>query len=118
MSGASDDRERVEPPSARGPGALELPERAPLLRVRGLGVSYSNEQFERGGARTPVLADVELELDAGDALAVVGESGAGKSTLLAAILGLLPRGARVDGGSVRFRGQELVGARAKKHAER
>jgi oligopeptide/dipeptide ABC transporter ATP-binding protein len=61
-------------------------------------------------ARATVLAGVELDLDAGGTLAVLGESGAGKSTLLAALLGLLPHGARVERGSVRFRGAELVGA--------
>ncbi|MBI5363365.1 MAG: ABC transporter ATP-binding protein, partial [Planctomycetes bacterium] len=76
-----------------------------LLEVRGLTVTHA-------GARAPALADVDLDLDAGGALAVVGESGAGKSTLLSALLGLLPRGARVERGSIAFRGEELVGAPA------
>ncbi|MBK7878090.1 MAG: ABC transporter ATP-binding protein [Planctomycetes bacterium] len=83
---------------------------APLLVVRGLGVSYAPARTGGGGARSAVLAGVDLDLEAGGTLAVVGESGAGKSTLLAALVGLLPRGARVDAGSIRFRGEELVGA--------
>jgi iron complex transport system ATP-binding protein len=38
----------------------------------------------------PILRDVELTLDAGEMLAVVGKNGCGKSTLLAALCGLLP----------------------------
>ncbi|TVQ96982.1 MAG: ABC transporter ATP-binding protein [Spirochaetaceae bacterium] len=43
--------------------------------------------------------------------AIIGETGSGKSILAAAILGLLPRGARVSG-SVRYRGEELLTAGA------
>jgi len=78
---------------------------APLLAVEGLRVSVAT----RAG-RATVLHGVSFELDVGGSLAIVGASGAGKSTLLAALVGLLPRGARVDAGSVRFRGEELVGA--------
>ncbi|HWH35371.1 MAG TPA: ABC transporter ATP-binding protein, partial [Acidimicrobiales bacterium] len=47
-------------------------------------------------------------LAAGEVLAIVGESGAGKSATAWALLGLLPRSARVRG-SVRLGGQELLG---------
>jgi len=57
-----------------------------------------------------VLDHVSLALSPGEALGLVGESGCGKSMTALAILGLLPRGARIGGGSVRLRGQELLGA--------
>lgn len=74
----------------------------PLLRVEGLRVSY-----EIGGRRVEALRGVDLELRPGEVLALVGESGSGKSTMAHALLGLLPEGARIDGGSIRFGGEEI-----------
>jgi peptide/nickel transport system ATP-binding protein len=62
---------------------------APLLAVRGLRIV-----FPRSGE---VLREVELELRAGEFVALVGPSGAGKSSLALALLGLLPRDALVEG---------------------
>jgi ABC-type dipeptide/oligopeptide/nickel transport system ATPase component len=39
---------------------------------------------------------------------VVGESGCGKSTLVRAVLGILPRAARVDAGRILFAGEDLL----------
>lgn len=49
----------------------------PLLRARGL-----SRHFEVGGRRIDVLSGVDLEVQAGDMVAIVGRSGSGKSTLL------------------------------------
>lgn len=53
----------------------------PLLDLSGVSVAY-------GGA--PVVREVSLELDPGEAAVLLGANGAGKSTLLRAILGLVP----------------------------
>lgn len=71
-----------------------------LLEVRGLDVRYAGDVH--------ALRDVDIALDRGERLAVIGESAGGKTTLARAICGLLP-GAKVSG-SVRYDGQELVGA--------
>jgi peptide/nickel transport system ATP-binding protein len=63
---------------------------APLLRLDALAVTHA-------GAGRPALADVGLEIDAGERLAIIGESGSGKSTLARAVAGLLPPGARLGG---------------------
>ncbi|MGI5329375.1 dipeptide ABC transporter ATP-binding protein [Actinomadura nitritigenes] len=75
-----------------------------VLTVQGLSV-----EFALPGARVEAVRGVDLEIGEGEVLALVGESGSGKSVTAAAILGLLPRDARVTAGSVRFRGTELVG---------
>jgi peptide/nickel transport system ATP-binding protein len=74
----------------------------PVLDVANLRVWYS-------GPAGPVRAvdGVSFALRPGEVLGLVGESGCGKSTLGRGLLGLLPRGAAVDG-TVRFDGRDLL----------
>jgi oligopeptide transport system ATP-binding protein len=51
---------------------------------------------------------VSFEIGAGETLGIVGESGSGKSVTALAILGILPRAARVTGGRAHFDGQDLL----------
>jgi peptide/nickel transport system ATP-binding protein len=60
----------------------------PLLRVRGLEVELTSGWRSR--RRAQILRGVDLDLGAGESLALVGESGCGKTTLLRAIAGLRP----------------------------
>jgi ABC-type dipeptide/oligopeptide/nickel transport system ATPase component len=75
-----------------------------LLEVRDLVVRYEPP------VGPPVLAvdGLDLEIHEREAVGVVGESGSGKTTVLLATLGLLPPGARVVRGSVRWRGRDLL----------
>ncbi len=68
-----------------------------LLSCSGLQVAYG---------RTQILFGVDLEVDAGEVLAVLGTNGAGKSTLLRAISGLTAP----EGGKVVFDGKDTTGA--------
>jgi len=54
-----------------------------------------------------VLDGVNLAIEPGESLAIIGQSGSGKSVTLKCILGLL----RPDRGSIRIDGEEIVGAR-------
>ena len=47
-------------------------------------------------------------MERGRILGVVGESGCGKSTLIRAIMGILPKGARVEQGEIWFEGENLL----------
>jgi len=60
---------------------MSLPTGEPLLRMRGVR--------KRFGA-TQALDGVDLDVDAGEVLALVGENGAGKSTLMKALAGVHP----------------------------
>ena len=60
------------------------------------------------GTRTPVLRGVDLRLDAGGILGLVGESGGGKTMVGKAILGVLPESARIESGAIRFDGKDLL----------
>jgi oligopeptide/dipeptide ABC transporter ATP-binding protein len=51
---------------------------------------------------------VSFEIERGETLGLVGESGCGKSVTALALLGILPRAARITSGSVRFQGRELL----------
>ncbi len=75
----------------------------PLLDVENLSVSYLTET-----ADIRAVAKVNLSVQAGEFLGIVGESGCGKSTLLFAIAQLLSPPAEVTSGRVVFRGQDLV----------
>jgi peptide/nickel transport system ATP-binding protein len=56
----------------------------------------------------PILRDVSLSVNAGEAMALVGESGAGKSTIAKAVLGILPEGIKVTSGEILFEGENLL----------
>src|SRR5271156_1047059 len=75
----------------------------PILEIRGLRVSIRTDE---GIAK--VLDNIDLVLERGSILGVVGESGCGKSTLVRAIIGVLPGGARIEAGEIRFDGQDLL----------
>lgn len=74
-----------------------------LLEVSGLTVS---NRAGAGGAG--ILQDVGFSLAAGQSLGIVGKSGSGKTVLIRTILGLLQSPWRVDAGSVRFNGDDLL----------
>lgn len=55
------------------------------LSIEGLGVT-----FAKGAARSEVLRDIDLQVDKGEFVSIIGHSGCGKSTLLNVVAGLIP----------------------------
>ena len=68
---------------------------APLLRVRGVSVTYAAQRSiadllaRRPASGIVALDSVDLDVNAGEIVAVVGESGSGKTTLARVIAGLI-----------------------------
>ncbi len=78
----------------------------PLIRATGLSKAYGD------GRRIDVLVDLDLEVAAGETVAIIGQSGVGKSTLLH-ILGTLDR---PTGGTVLFDGVNIFGLSEREQA--
>jgi putative ABC transport system ATP-binding protein len=73
-----------------------MSEHETLIRIRDLSKSY-----ERGGQEIPVLLDIQLDVEAGDFVALMGPSGSGKSTLLNLIAGIdQPSSGRIEIGGI------------------
>ncbi|WP_259338774.1 ATP-binding cassette domain-containing protein, partial [Clavibacter phaseoli] len=77
------------------------PGSAGAVELRGVGRSFP---VDGSRARRTVLRDVDLDLAAGDVVAILGPSGCGKSTLLRQVSGL----DRPDAGSIRIDGTPVA----------
>ncbi|PRA26421.1 ABC transporter ATP-binding protein [Pseudomonas poae] len=73
-----------------------------LIQIRNLQVAFEGHKAVRG---------IDLDIHAGECLALVGESGSGKSVTAHSILQLLPPHITQTHGSIRYQGEELLGAR-------
>ena len=71
----------------------------PTLEVRGLRVAFDSTEILRG---------VDLRVEPGKTLGVVGESGCGKSMTGLAVMGLLPSGGRITEGEIEFLGENIA----------
>jgi len=74
---------------------------SPLLDVSGLRAGYG---------RLPVIFGIDLTVEEGEIIALLGLNGAGKTTTLRAISGMIP----VMAGTVRFGGEDITGAKAER----
>jgi putative ABC transport system ATP-binding protein len=79
---------------------VNLSDGAPrVVSIRNLSKAY-----RRGGQVVPVLSDLDLDIDRGDFLALMGPSGSGKSTLLNLIAGI----DKPDTGSIEVDGVDIT----------
>ena len=68
-----------------------------LVEIEGLCKSY-------GGGLKPVLQGLDININPGDRIVVIGPSGGGKSTLLRVLMGL----ENIDSGRLRFEGKDYI----------
>jgi len=102
--------------AAATPKALSRPAsptaEQPLLEIRNLVAGYGSTDKD-GRPAVPVLDNVSLVLNRGQAIGVIGESGSGKTTLARVVAGLVSPAS----GQVVFDGQQLPSLVAKRTPE-
>jgi peptide/nickel transport system ATP-binding protein len=95
------------PVAARGRQQWPLPKQAvpgaPLLEVENL-----KTYFQLSSGVVHAVDGVTFKLDYGEALGIAGESGCGKTTTALSLVRLLPANARIEGGSIKLFGIDLV----------
>jgi ABC-type dipeptide/oligopeptide/nickel transport system ATPase component/ABC-type dipeptide/oligopeptide/nickel transport system permease subunit len=99
--GVGGNREITAPADAIPPTVIPKPNKA--LIIDDVSIAY----YSRNKAVTAV-SKATFNLDKGELIGLVGESGSGKSTLGMALLGLLPRTARIASGAAWMDNQNLL----------
>src|ERR1700676_741856 len=77
---------------------------APVLEIQNLST-----HIKLTSSVVQAVGNIDLHVDAGETLGIVGESGCGKSMTGLSIMGLLPPGGQIVGGSIKLEDKELVG---------
>jgi peptide/nickel transport system ATP-binding protein len=97
-------RQLVDALPRRATGAARQPAGELMMSVSGLKVEFGGRQrFFRRQPGMRAVDNVDLDIHAGETVAVVGGSGSGKTTLGRAMLRLIPSAA----GQIRFRGKDV-----------
>lgn len=78
------------------PGITKSEPKVPLIELRGVSKAFGNNV---------ILDRVDLKIERGEALVIIGPSGTGKSTILRMIAGLMP----IDQGAIYFNGEKRTG---------
>ena len=95
---------RAEPPAEPVPNAV--------LTVRDLSIAFPAPD----GGQLTVVQNVSFDVKRGEAVGIVGESGCGKTITGLAVLGMLPPGAQIAGGSIWVNGRDVTGLPARERA--
>lgn len=75
-----------------------------ILEIHNLSINYHSQ-----GKEVCAVRDLNLNLEHGETLGLVGETGAGKTTTALGIMGILPDvTARVKGGTIIYKGEDLL----------
>ncbi|RMB25117.1 branched-chain amino acid transport system ATP-binding protein [Haloplanus aerogenes] len=75
----------------------------PILAMDGVHVSYGN---------TPILRDIDIDIDDGETVGIMGRNGVGKTTLMKTVIGLLTP----DEGTIRYAGEDVTDLSADRRA--
>lgn len=81
----------------------------PILQLKNLSINFDTPKGEVEAVR-----DVNLSLQKGEILAIVGESGCGKTVLCQSVLKLLPKTSRIKHGQIIVDGEDITNYKEKK----
>lgn len=76
----------------------------PLLEISDLHVDFTTYE-----GRAQVINGIDIHVEEGETVAIVGESGCGKSVTAKTIMGMLPQPPGEVNGELRYKGRELLG---------
>ncbi|MYF49150.1 MAG: lipid A export permease/ATP-binding protein MsbA [Gammaproteobacteria bacterium] len=96
LAAAEDVFSQLDAPVERDQGKLSIDRAKGRIEFRGVSFSYGDDQ-------EPALTDIDLVVEPGQTVALVGRSGSGKSTLAS----LIPRFYEADSGEVRLDGRAV-----------
>ncbi len=86
---------------------------AAILEIQDLSVTFRQRKGLFQSENLPVISRLNVTVNQGEIVAVVGASGSGKSLLAHSILGILPANARISG-EMNFLGEPLTTERIRK----
>ena len=78
-----------------------------------LEVNKLKTEFKVKRGIVNAVNEVSFAVDKGEILAIVGESGSGKSVTSLSVMGLIQKPGRIASGSIKFKGEELIGKSSK-----
>ncbi len=84
-----------------------------ILKIENLNITFTQYGHGLHQVELPVIRDLNVEVHAGEIVAVVGSSGSGKSLLAHGVMGILPYNAAM-GGDIWYRGETLTKERAER----
>jgi peptide/nickel transport system permease protein len=88
-------------PATPAAATPDLADPSVLVGIRGLSIATD--------AGAPLVDNVSLSIPRGGSVGIVGESGSGKTLTCRSLLGILPSGVHVTGGSITYNGTQLIG---------
>ena len=97
--------DKISPPDPLGRPGEGTARAGHVLEVRDLTI-----ELPRFADRTQAASRVSFSVDRGEIVCLVGESGSGKSVIAQGVMGLLPRGLPVTGGSILLQGEDITHA--------
>jgi energy-coupling factor transporter ATP-binding protein EcfA2 len=83
-----------------------------LVEIRDLRIEATSD----AGNKLQIIKGVDLDIAAGEIVALIGESGSGKTTIALSLMGHTRRGCAITGGAIRLDGRDVVGMTERQRA--
>jgi oligopeptide/dipeptide ABC transporter ATP-binding protein len=78
------------------------------LKKNVLSIINLSISIKQGGIENKIIKNISIDVPKGETVALLGETGSGKSLVVYSVLDLLPKVAKISGGSINFNGSNLI----------